>query len=85
MSSIVLLNQSIDAPGTLLVNNRYLRLGMRAVAVVILLCLPINSDLSNRVYLGTIAGLLQATVWWEYITGLERGAKLIEPREKRER
>lgn len=81
MTLIALLNESVDTTRSLIVNNRYLRLGVRGAAVIIILCLPIKGNLSNGLFLAIIVGMLQITVWWELISGLERGTKLIEPLE----
>jgi hypothetical protein len=83
MTAIALLNESVDTSKSLIVNNRYLPLGARGASVIVLLCLPVKRDLNNGIFLATIVGLLQVTVWWELISGLERGTKFIERMEDR--
>ena len=80
MTCITLLNKSLDSPGSLLIDNRYLRLGLRLVVMLVALCLPVMGDMRHGVYLGVIVFLLQLAIWWEYIAGLEKGMKLIEPK-----
>jgi hypothetical protein len=80
MTGLALLNKSLDKPGTLLVDNRYLRMGMRAVVIMVVLCLPTQRVMGHGIYVGIIVTLLQVTTWWEYLAGLERGSKLMDRR-----
>lgn len=82
MTLVALLNESVNTKRSLVVNNRYLRLGLRGIVVIVLLLLPIKQDISIGLFLAIIVGMLQVTVWWELITGLERGIRLIEPAEE---
>ena len=49
-----LLNRCLDTPGTLLVDNRYLRMAPRAVVCVIVICLPAIEDISPYTFLGVL-------------------------------
>jgi hypothetical protein len=76
-----LLNRSLDTPGTLLVDNRYIRMVPRAVVSVIFLCLPVVEDISPYTFLSVIMALLQSLILWELVAGMEKGAKLFEPKD----
>ncbi|KAI9830726.1 MAG: hypothetical protein M1819_005390 [Sarea resinae] len=81
MAVIALLNASRDPPGTLLVGNRYVRLAGRVVAAVVLCVLPLpHVRMAGRRYLPVVVGLLYSCMLWEWIAGLERGARWLEPR-----
>jgi hypothetical protein len=76
-----LLHRSLDTPGTLLVDNRYLRMAPRAVVCVIVICLPAIEGISPYTFLGVIVGMLQLLIQWEGVAAMEKGAKLFEPKD----
>jgi hypothetical protein len=75
------LNRSLDTPGTLLVDNRYIRMAPRAVVSVIYLCLPAVEDISPYTFMAVIMALLQSLLLWELVAAMEKGAKLLEPKD----
>lgn len=77
-----LMNRSLDRPGTLIVNNRYIRLLPRFIIIPIVLCLPIKQDLNIEVFIAIVMMLLMVVVYAEFILGLEKGAKFFEPKLK---
>jgi hypothetical protein len=80
MTTQALLCISCDPPGTLLINNRYVRLSGRLVYIVIILCVPLHPDLNKVVFLGTAGVLLSILVLWEWVVCLEKKGGLIEPK-----
>jgi hypothetical protein len=81
MTLKALLNRSLDRPGTLLVNNRYLRMAPRAVVCIVAICLPAVNEINTVTFLGSLVGLLQTLAWWEVMAAMESGAKWFEPKE----
>jgi hypothetical protein len=75
-----LLNKSLDEPGTLKMDNRYVRLSMRAMFIVVVACLPLTPNIDTHVFLGVVSGLLLIVSIWEWNLSLERNGALIEPR-----
>lgn len=80
MTFQALLDKSVDPPGTLMVNNRYVRLAGRAVYVVIIMCVPITREINKVFYLGILGIPLSLVLLWEWITCLERGGGFLEPK-----
>jgi hypothetical protein len=80
MTAQALLDTSIDPPGTLLINNRYIRLSGRIVYIVVILLLPLHSDLSKFWFLGIAAVCLSLVMYWEWIVCLEKNFGLVEPK-----
>jgi hypothetical protein len=76
-----LLNRGLDNPGTLLVDSRYIRMAPRAVACVIIMCLPAVNDISPSTFFGIILALLQCLILWEVVASMEKGAKWFEPKD----
>ncbi|TVY41539.1 hypothetical protein LSUB1_G001995 [Lachnellula subtilissima] len=82
MTCISLLNRPLDKPKTLLVNSRWLRIGGRLPIIVIICCLPLIKSLTPAMWIGIVVCLLYAVSFWEWIAGLERNWKLLEPKEE---
>lgn len=80
MTLRTLLNRPFDNPGTLLIDNRFARLAPRLAVVAVSFGLPAVTSLGVGSFLGTIMGMLQFVVFWEFIVGMEKGAKLFEPK-----
>jgi ABC-type Fe3+-siderophore transport system permease subunit len=80
MTIQALLDTSVDPPGTLLVNNRYVRLSGRIVYVVVILLLPIHPNLDKDWFLGITAVLMSFVMCFEWIVCLERNAGMFEPK-----
>ena len=74
-----LLHKSLDAPGSLLVTNRNLRLLPRYVAMIFLLFLPFIPEVESITTISIITWVVLLVNWLEYVLGLERPASLIEP------
>jgi hypothetical protein len=80
MTVLALLDKSLDEPDKLKVNNRYIRLSMRAVFMVVILCIPITPHLNPQLFLGLAAMMLLIVSLWEWNVSLDRGGALIEPK-----
>ena len=81
ITAITLLNRSLDGPQTLWINNRYIRMVPRAVVALVVLLLPLKSDISTTLFLITSTTLLLALMLWEYIASFEKGWHWIEPKD----
>jgi hypothetical protein len=81
MTIATLLNRCLDGPGTLLISNRYIRLAPRAMLVVVLMCLPIKTDITTGSFLLIIMVLMLVINFWEHVVALEKGGRLFEPKE----
>lgn len=81
ITAITLLNRSLDGPRTLWVNNRYARMAPRAMVTLVVLLLPLKSDMPTGLFLITTTTLLLALMFWEYMASLERRWHWIEPEE----
>lgn len=81
MTVIALLNRPVDKAGTLVVNSRWVRMGLRIPVTVVILCLPVMDGMIPSLWFGCVVALLYALFLWEWITGLEKGWRFIEPRE----
>lgn len=80
MTIIALLDKPLDPPGTLRVNSRYARLSGRAVYTVIILLVPIKKDINAYLFLGIAGVMMVCLVYWEFISSLERGGGVFEPK-----
>jgi hypothetical protein len=80
MTAQALLCISRDPPGTLLINNRYIRLSGRLVYIIIILCVPLDPDLDKVLFLGIAGVLLSFLAYWEWVVCLERKGGLVEPK-----
>ena len=81
MTAKSLLNRSLDTPGTLFVDHRYLRMAPRVVFCIVIMCLPIINDIQTSTFLGIIIGLLQFLILWELIASMEKGFRFFEPKD----
>jgi hypothetical protein len=80
MTFQALADKPLDPPGTLIVNNRYIRLSSRVLYIIVIMTIPIKADITVNLFLG-IAGVgLSMILWWEWIVSLEQPAKLLEPK-----
>lgn len=80
MLGLALLDKPLDKPGTLRVDNRYVRMGGRVVYILIILCLPIKKNINPALFLGIAgAGLVLLTIY-EWNSSLEVGGGFIEPK-----
>lgn len=84
MTFICLLNKPMDQPRTLLINNRYVRLAPRVAVATAIVCLAIKSNMPVRGLVSINVALLFSVVLWEWVAGLEKGAKLFEPKDRDE-
>jgi len=80
MTFLALLNRPLDRPGTLVVNNRYLRVTPRVLIAVILICAPLHNALKPQSLMAIALSLLWLLTHWEWYSGMERGWKFIEPK-----
>jgi hypothetical protein len=80
MTFQALADKPLDPPGTLVVNNRYVRLSSRMIYIIVVMLAPLKADLTVALFLG-IAGVgLSLILWWEWIVSLEQPAKILEPK-----
>lgn len=75
-----LLNKCLDRPGTLLIDNRYIRLAPRIILACILVCINIGDPLSPQSLISVVMSMIWVVGVWEWISGLEKGARLVEPK-----
>lgn len=80
MIILALLDQPLDKPGTLRVDNRWIRLSGRMIYIIIIMMLPLYHDLDSELFLGVASGLFVALTMWEWNASLEKGGGFIEPR-----
>ena len=80
MTGLALLDESLDPPGTLRLNNRYIRLSARVVYVVVILCVPIDESLGAEWFLGICSLLLGLVVTWEWTSSTVKGGGFFEPK-----
>jgi hypothetical protein len=81
MTLVALLNRPLDKPKTLLINSRWIRLAPRLPAVALIICLPLIPNLDAGIWCGAATSTLYVVFLWEWIAGLEKNWKLIEPKE----
>jgi hypothetical protein len=79
MTVIALLDKSMDEPKTLKVDNRYIRLSMRAVFVVVVQTIP-AAQIGSQLFLGMAALMLFVVSVWEWNAGLDYGGQFVEPK-----
>ncbi len=79
MTVIALLNLPLDRPKTLIINSRWIRLAPRIPALAVICCLPLSEHLSGAGWCGGVTTTLYAVFLWEWIAGMERNWKLLEP------
>ncbi|KAL6716109.1 hypothetical protein ACLMJK_005675 [Lecanora helva] len=79
LTKVALLNRSLDGPNTLKINNRYVRVFPRIIAAIVIICLPIDTDMTCITYLGILTAILIPLMTWEWVASLEAGGGLIEP------
>jgi len=82
MTGIALLNKSLDPPKTLVINSRILRLSVRLPAIVAIVCLPLFPTLSSSSWTGGAVTTLYIVFMFEWVAGLERNWRLVEPRDQ---
>lgn len=80
MTAIALLNRPVDKEGTLVVNSRWVQMGFQTPVTVVIVCLPVMDGIIPSLWFGCAVPLLYALFLWEWITGLEKGCRFIEPR-----
>ena len=78
-TAIALLNRSLDAPKSLKVSNRYLRLLPRLVVIIVALCLPLDKKMVGILLLGTVSWVLIPCLIWEWYASVEYGGGVFEP------
>ena len=74
------LNRSLDRPDTLTVNNRYARLAPRIAIAVTVACINLKHDLAPEALMAIAMVLLWLDALWEFYAGLEKDAKILEPK-----
>ena len=80
LTILALLDTPLDEPGTLKIDNRYIRLSMRAVFMVVVLCVPMAPHLKAQVFLAIAGVMLLVVGLWEWNVSLDKGGALIEPK-----
>ena len=73
-----LLHSSQDRPGTLKINNRYIRLAPRIIVVVVSLLLPLSKEMQGSTLLGTTLIATYSCFMWEYTASLDKHGGFIE-------
>jgi hypothetical protein len=81
MTVVAFLNRPLDKPKTLAVNSRCIRLCIRPIAILVILCLPLFKHLTGASWCGGAVLTLYVCFLWEWFTGLERNWTVIEPKE----
>ena len=76
---ISMLNKRLDKPGTLKVDSRLLRMAPRIVMAIVTVFLPLVPGLACWGWLLIEWAMMYAVVMWEFLAGLQTGAKLFEP------
>jgi hypothetical protein len=79
-TAITLLHESLDPPGTMKISSRYLRLAPRGLFVLIVVCMPISPHIGPALAVGMSALMISLLTIWEWVAGLDKGGKYIEPR-----
>jgi low temperature requirement protein LtrA len=79
MTGLALLDKSLDEPGSLRINNRYIRLGGRLVYIIVILSVPATTNIDARLFLGIAALMLVVVTSWEWVVCMDRGSAFIEP------
>ncbi|TID24910.1 60S ribosomal protein [Venturia nashicola] len=80
MTFQALADRPLDPPGTLLLNNRYIRLCSRVIYILVITLIPLKVGVAVTTFLGICGVGLSLVVWWEYIVCLEQPAKFLEPK-----
>jgi low temperature requirement protein LtrA len=80
MLALAFLDIPLDKPGTLRIDNRYIRMGGRVVYITIIMCVPIKTNIDPAVFLAVAAAGLVALTMWEWNSSLEKGGGFIEPK-----
>ena len=82
MTGLQLCDKPLDPPGTLKINNRYVRLAPRIPFLAITLCLPLVQDFQHNPFtmVGVLALLTISLMIWETSASMEAGGGLLEPR-----
>lgn len=80
MLALAFLDLPLDNPGTLRIDNRYIRMGGRVVYVTLIMCLPIKTNINPAVFLGIAGAGLVILTTWEWNSSLEKGGGFVEPK-----
>lgn len=84
MTVLALLDESLDRPGTLRINNRLGRLSGRLVYVLIIILVPLYEGLNPQIFLGVCSLLLVLLSLWEWVVSTDKDGFLFEPRRSAE-
>jgi hypothetical protein len=80
MTCVALLHRSLDKPNTLVINSRWLRLGARVPAIIVIMCLPLM-NLSGSSWCGLATIVIYVVFLWEAFAGLEKDWKWFQPKD----
>jgi len=80
MTCQALLDKPLDPPGTLLVDNRYLRLAARIIYIIVVMCLPVKKNITEGAFLAVCGIGLSCVMAYEWTVSLEMPAKMLEPK-----
>ena len=78
LTILALLGRSLDAKGTFKIDNRYLRLALRPVVIIIALLLPLRAEMHGSSLVGIVLGALYACMMVEWFGSLDREGGWIE-------
>jgi hypothetical protein len=82
MTLISLLNRNLDAPKTLVINSRLIRIAPRLPATILIICLPLIPSMNGGTWCGAVVSVLYGVFMWEWIAGLERDWKIFESKDE---
>lgn len=80
MTFQALADKPLDPPGTLVVNNRYVRLSSRIIYILVVMLVPLKGDLEVTNFLAIASVGLSMILGWEWVVSLEQPAKILEPK-----
>lgn len=75
---IAILSKSLDGQQVMKVNNRYLRLLPRGLAIVVIVCLPIEKKMEASLYILIVMLVTLVVLVWEFTAGLDYGGGFLE-------
>ena len=77
-TSLALLSRPLDPPGTMKIDNRYIRLAGRFIVIVVTVLLPLVRHMAGSVMLAVMLCLLVACMLWEWTVSLDRDGTIVE-------
>lgn len=75
---LALLSRNLDKPGTMKVDNRYIRLLPRFLTCIVAIVLPVARKMAGSHMLSILVGCLVVTLWWEWICSMDKEGRIFE-------